>query len=352
MFDTDKFANVAQVGGIESYVIDEGPARGVRALVFNTGGGLRFRVLVDRGMDIDQAFMHQHSLSALAHKGPTPPTRGLDRGLDWLKGFPVGLLTSCGPFNTGAPDTDAEEELGLHGPHSNTAAAVESVVQPDPRRGQLDMSVTGTIRYGAWYGPNIELRRTISCTLGSNRIDITDEFFNAGNTESFHAWLLHVNFGYPLLDRGSVICFDAARVEAVGGEASIRRFGDLRAARKVPSPLKAHDAETSYLAYLYPKSPGRDRQACVGIVNPRLSLGVAIHYSTREFPRCGCWQHFGRHEYTAALEPMTGGVQGRSDDRRRGWLNTIEPGRRKTYRYRFDVLTEKKALRELLSLNR
>ena len=77
MFDTDKFVNVAQVGGIEQYVLDNGPARGVRALCFNTGAGLRYRVLVDRGLDIDQAFMHRHGLAALSHKGVTAPTRGL-----------------------------------------------------------------------------------------------------------------------------------------------------------------------------------------------------------------------------------------------------------------------------------
>ena len=54
--DHRKFILPAQVGGIDSYVIDEGPARGVRALCVNTGGGLRYRVLVDRGLDIDQAF--------------------------------------------------------------------------------------------------------------------------------------------------------------------------------------------------------------------------------------------------------------------------------------------------------
>src|SRR5256885_7873582 len=101
-----RFINPAQLGGIESYVIDDGPARGVRALCVNTGGGLRYRVLVDRGLDIDQAFFNQMSLAFLAHKGVTPPTRGLDRGLDWLKGFGAGLLTSCGPFNTGGPVVD------------------------------------------------------------------------------------------------------------------------------------------------------------------------------------------------------------------------------------------------------
>src|SRR5437764_11517376 len=91
-FDTNKFVNPAQAGGIERYAIDDGPARGVRALCVNTGAGLRYRVLVDRGLDIDHAFHDHHSLTFLTHKGVTPPSRGYDRGLDWLKSFPGGLL--------------------------------------------------------------------------------------------------------------------------------------------------------------------------------------------------------------------------------------------------------------------
>src|SRR4051812_42652015 len=147
-FDTNKFINTSQIGGIDAYTIDEGAGRGVRALCVNTGGGLRYRVLVDRGLDIDRAFVNQHSLVFLTHKGVTPPTRALDRGLDWLKGYPSGLLTSCGPFNIGRAGEDVGEELGLHGEHSYTAAEVESVVQPDVRRGRLEMSVTGVVRYG------------------------------------------------------------------------------------------------------------------------------------------------------------------------------------------------------------
>src|ERR1700712_2233293 len=146
-FDTTKFILPAQVGGIERYTIDEGPARGVRALVVNTSGGLRYRVLVDRGLDVDHAFFDRHSLTFLSFGEVTPPTRALDRGLDWLRGFPAGLLTSCGPFNTGGPATDAGEEVGLHGPHSNTAATIESVIQPDPRAGRGEMQGSGAVNY-------------------------------------------------------------------------------------------------------------------------------------------------------------------------------------------------------------
>ena len=71
------------------------------------------------------------------------------------------------------------------------------------------MSVTGVLRYGPLFGPNLTLRRTIRSTLGRNAIDVTDEFFNAGNQAVPHAWLLHINFGYPLVDAGAEFCYDA-----------------------------------------------------------------------------------------------------------------------------------------------
>src|SRR4051812_27606384 len=165
-FDTTKFVHRAQAGGIERYQIDDGAGRAVRALCVNTGGGLRYRVLVDRGLDIDQAFFNEHSLAFLTFNGATSPTRALDRGVDWLKGFPGGLLTSCGPFNIGGPGQDGSEEVGLHGTHSNSPATIESIVQPDPRNGRDEMRIVGRVRYGKLFGPCAELKRTITSRLG------------------------------------------------------------------------------------------------------------------------------------------------------------------------------------------
>jgi hypothetical protein len=206
--ESDKFINPHQLGGIQQYSIDNGAARGVRVCEINTGGGLRYRVLVDRGLDIDHAFMNEQSLTFLSHRGPTRPSRAYDRGMDWLKSFPVGLLTSCGPFNTGGPAHDAGIDWPLHGEHSNTPAEIESVVQPDPHAGRTEMSVTGVVRYGAFYGPNLELRRTIRSVLGQPKIEIEDTFTNVGNHDIEHAWLLHINFGYPLLDEGTEFLFN------------------------------------------------------------------------------------------------------------------------------------------------
>jgi hypothetical protein len=351
MAQATSYINPQQVAGIESYVFADGQAFGTRALLVNTGGGLRYRILPDRGLDIDQAFFNQHSLAFLTHKGATRPSRAYDRGLDWLKSFPGGLLTSCGPLNIGPPATDQGEELGLHGTHSNTPATIESIVQPDPRRDRNDIVVTAIVRYGQLYGPNVELRRTIASQIGANAINVTDEFTNLGNTEVPHAWLLHINFGYPLVDAGAELCYDSTKVQPLDNEGARTRFGGGKDPKKIPAPLDSHRGETSAVAYLFPKSDKQGR-ATVGIVNKKLGVGVAIRYSTKEFPRCGNWQHFGPSgEYVTALEPMNGTIAGRDKDRQSGDLDTLKPGAVKTYHYTIEVVTDRAQIDALRALN-
>jgi hypothetical protein len=349
--DTTKFITTAQVGGIEAYTIDEGPARNVRVLCVNTGGGLRYRILVDRGLDIDQAFFNHHSLTFLSYNSITPPTRALDRGLDWLKGFPVGLLTSCGPFNIGGPGTDVDGEFGLHGPHSNSAATIESITQPDPHANQREMAIIGRIRYGAFYGPCVELKRKISSVLGENTIYVVDEFYNAGNQEVPHAWLLHVNFGYPLVDSGAEFCYVEDRVEGLSGdEKALAHFSDGGHYKQIPDPLPEHSGPTSLVGYIYPKA-NNDGIASVAIANPKLPLAAVVTYNVNDFPRCANWQHWGKYEYVCALEPATGSVEGRDKDRARGLLGSLRPGKRKTYRYMIDVVSDRDSIEALRSLN-
>jgi hypothetical protein len=342
-FDVNKFVNPSQVGGIESLTLADGEGRGTRVLWVNTGGGLRFRVLVDRGLDIDQAFLNQHSLAFLTHKGATPPSRAMDRGIEWLKHFPGGLLTSCGPLNVGPPANDGPWELGLHGSHSNTAGTIESIVQPDPRRRETDMRIVGTVRYGQLFGPNLRLRRTLAVTLGSNDIRITDEFINDANAPVDLAWLLHINFGYPLIDEGSELCH-AGVIEPRDDDASRAYFSEDDR-RIISAPRAEHRGGGEAVAYV---KPLKDRsRAMVGVVNRKLGIGAAIRFDAKQFPRCANWQHLGPGEYVAALEPMTGSLAGRDADRQSGDLVTLKPGEAKSLDYSIEALVGDEQLKVL-----
>ena len=150
-----KIINSQQLGGIETSVLDNGPGRGTRIAWVNTGSDLRYKVVIDRGLDIADAFFGPHSISWHSFGGITSPTRALDKGLDWLRSFYGGLVISCGPTHLGPPTTRNGEEHGLHGRHSNTPAILESICNPDLTTGQTKMSITGVVRTARIFGPNI-----------------------------------------------------------------------------------------------------------------------------------------------------------------------------------------------------
>lgn len=342
--------NPTQLGGIETSVLDNGPGRGVRIAWVNTGGGLRYKVVIDRGLDILDAEYLGQSLTWHAPAGIVAPSHAYHRGMEWLRSFFTGMLTSCGPLNTGAPFEEGGQEYGIHGTHSNTPGVVESIVNPDPEHGRLDMSITAVLRTARMFGPFIELRRTISSTLGQPAIRIHDVFANRGNEPAPHAWLLHINFGYPLLEpEASTYCY-RGKLTARGDSAKWFVAGrDFRAA---PQPLAEHRGTGEVFSYIDPEV-GADGNVVCGVVNRKRGFGVKIEYPQKDFDRLGNWQHWGPSgSYTGALEPMTCGVEGRPVDRERGWYKELAPGQTTEHRCTITATSDKAELDKLLALNK
>jgi len=326
--------NPIQLGGIDLVSQLNGPGRGTRSAWVNTGSGLHYKVLIDRGLDIGEAFYKGMSLTWLSLSGAPAPEMSLNKDLDWLWGFCGGLVASCGPSFAGAPCQDDGEQLSLHGRHSNIPATVESVISPDPVRSVNEMSITAVVREAKLFNPNIELRRTISSPLGKSRIIIDDTFINRGNETADHAWLLHINFGYPLLEPGSQLLFSGDVHPLPSSEKYFRK----RKFRIVPEPLDEHRGAGEACAYIDPQ-PDRDGLVRCGVLNPKRRIAVRVTFSKKHFPRFVNWQHFGPDgQFVMGIEPANCGVEGRPVDRERGWLDRLKPGQIKKYHATIDVL--------------
>jgi len=341
--------NPLQLGGLETSVLDNGPGRGVRIAWVNTGGGLRYKVVIDRGLDIADAEFLGRSLTWHSLTGVTAPSHSYNRGMNWLWGFYGGLVVSCGPLNTGAPFVEEGEEYGIHGTHSHSRAIVESMTNPDPAQGRYDMTITGIVRTARVFGPNVELRRTITSTLGESAIRIRDHFTNRGNQAAPHAWLLHVNFGYPLLEPGaSTYCYNGRISPRFDSDDWFLKRRDFRAA---PAPHESHRGSGEVFAYIDPKADAGGN-VLAGVVNRKRGFAVKIEYNKKDYPRLGNWQHWGPGgSYTGALEPMTAGVEGRPIDRERGWLRFLEPGQTLELNCTITATSEKREIERLLRLN-
>ena len=66
----DKISNYSQIGGIELATIRGGTGDGTQIAWFNTGSGLRFKVVIDYGLDIADAFINQYGLAWISPFGP------------------------------------------------------------------------------------------------------------------------------------------------------------------------------------------------------------------------------------------------------------------------------------------
>lgn len=336
----NKISNTAQLGGIETSVIDNGAGRGTRIAWINTGSGLRFKVVIDRAMDIADAFCNEHSLAWLSHTGIIAAEPLSDKGTDWLRTFGGGLLVTCGLSHVGGPESDEFGERGIHGQISNLPAEIESIIQPDPLSGNLEMSLTGIIRETRALGSRLELRRTISATLGKSLIRIHDEVINRGNMEAPHMLLYHCNFGWPLIDEGTKILWNGTWRARDGNPNKIFREGnDFQIC---PAPLDDHRGVGEEAAFIDLQSDEEGFCHC-GLENPKIGLSLRLKFLKNQLPCLTNWLHFGKGEYVVGLEPGTNPPIGQSQARRQNELIQIAPGETKKYTLEIEVFNNKQA---------
>lgn len=334
----NKISNTNQLGGIETSVLDNGIGRGTRIAWINTGSGLRFKVVIDRAMDIADAFYNEHSLAWLSHSGVSKAEALSDKGIEWLRTFGGGLVVTCGLSHVGGPEKDEFGERGIHGQISNTPAEIVSVIQPDPLTGNMEMSITGIIRESQALGNRMELRRTISSTLGKSTIRIQDEVINRGNTEAPHMLLYHCNLGWPLVDEGSKIVWNGSWKSRDGNPDKLFKEGNDF--HTCPAPLDDHQGSGEEAAFIDIESDESGFCSC-GLENSKIGLSLSLRFIKKQLPCLTNWLHYGKGEYVVGLEPGTNPPIGQSRSRRQNELILLAPGETRKYELEIQVLNKK-----------
>ena len=207
-----KIGDISQLGGIQYYEMNDGVSRGVRAIDIKSPCGLNFTVLPDRGMDISSLFYRSIPIAWKSATRETSPAFYDSRGLEWLRTFYGGLLTTCGLTTMGPPSIDDGKELGLHGRISNTPA--EKVLADGCwEKDSYKMWVQGKVREVSVYGEKLELSRTITTWMDKPKIILEDTVENFGSETSPLMMLYHVNIGFPVMDEDSRLLKGKGTVE-------------------------------------------------------------------------------------------------------------------------------------------
>ena len=338
----DKVSNHHQLGGIETSVLDNGQAKGVRIAWINTGSGLRYKVVLDRVMDIAEAFYNQYNLSWISRLGITSKNYPETSGEEWLKSF-SGLMVTCGLSHVGDSEADEFGQRGVHGLIRNQPAEIIEVVQPDPVSGQFEMRITGVIYESTALGPHLELRRTITSTIGIPKIKILDIVTNKGNQKVPHMLLYHCNFGWPLIDKNTLILYDGNCISR-GLKLDNDIFTESNNYNYCPDPIDAHSGSGEAVGFIDIK-PDESGLCSCGLYNPGINVALVLRFFKKELPWLTNWQHWGRGEYVMGLEPGTNVPIGQKLAREKGELIFLEPGEKRTYNLEISILDKEDEIR-------
>ena len=223
---------------------------------------------------------------------------------------------------------------------------LESIVQPDPVAGKLEMSITAVVRQSRLFGPNLELKRTISSTLGRPVIRVHDVVTNLGNTKSPHMMLYHCNYGWPLVDEGTQIVWKGKCVSR-GMDMDNAIFNRRHDFRKCCKPLSSHKGGGEACGFI-DVTANRNGSCTIGLYNQNLNLAVTMRYNKKQLPSLTNWQHWGAGEYVTALEPGTNPPIGQGKARKQKGLIYIAPGKSRTYDLQITVLTDERQIKRFL----
>jgi hypothetical protein len=326
-----RIGDISQVAGVRTYTLREGRAEGVKAVDVRTQA-LNFTVLMDRGMDIAWADYKGTPISYISSTGVCSPFLFEEPGKGFLRNFTAGLLTTCGLTSFGAPCRDAGEELGLHGRISNIPAENESVYA-EWEGDEYVMRIRGKMRQSRVFGENLTLTREIETRLLSDSLTIRDTVENCGFSVQPLMLLYHINFGYPIVDKDTVLVQSKAKVKARDAEAQ----KGLDTFNVFSDPVPDYKEQVFY----HDMEPDANGFVTACLFNKNLcenGLGAYVRFNKNQLPLMCEWKQVGEGEYVVGLEPGTAYPEGRAQARKDGQIVFLKPGEKKDVQIEIGVV--------------
>lgn len=205
----DLVGDTRQLASVRQVEMQDGAERGVRALLFSTGGGLDFWVLQERSLDIGSLHWRGTPLawshpSGFAHPALNASSDDGGTGIERALG---GFLATCGLDNVRQP----RDGLPLHGTLPFTPARLiacgEDWTAATPVLFAEGEMVTAHLGRSCF-----RLRRRIEAPIGGTHLSISDSIENIAPRSAEMMVLYHINFGFPAVARDTHVALNGMDV--------------------------------------------------------------------------------------------------------------------------------------------
>ena len=309
--------------------MQDGKADGVELLDVQNRSGMHFDVNVSRGMDIPYLDFCGENIGFISPCGVVAPQYFDDKGVEFLKSFTAGFLTTCGLKVIGAPCEYEGKEYGLHGNIGHTPAEnVSYAIVEDGETPYVD--IKGTMRDAIIFGDKLSLERNIKCYYKDRKFTISDKVTNEGFKKARQVILYHCNIGYPILTPDSEVYIPSAEVKP-------RTEHSIEGLDVWMNPQEA-DPDYEEMCYYHKLKADENNHATVGIYNPELELGVALEIDLSTLDHFVQWKMMGAGDYVMGLEPGNATIDGIADAIENGSMKYLEAGESATYSITVHIL--------------
>ncbi|MCL4376778.1 MAG: aldose 1-epimerase family protein [Actinobacteria bacterium] len=335
-----KVGDISQLGGVKQYEFSDGTAKNARAVDLKSPGGIEMTVILDRAMDISSLTYKNIPISWKSATKEASPIYYESKGVEWLRTFFGGLLTTCGLTYFGPPCTDQGEDLGLHGRISNLPA---SNVLADCRweNDNYVMWVQGRIREVRALYEKLELSRKITAFADRPVILIEDIVENIGFKSSPLMILYHMNLGFPLLDSATKLLLPKKTITTPRDETAKREIGNFN---EFCEPVDNFSEQV----FIHNIEPDRDGNGNVALINNEFNngegLGISIKFNKKNLPYLIQWKHAASGEYVCGLEPANSLLGGRNVEIENRNVRFINPGEKINFNIEINILSSKKEI--------
>jgi hypothetical protein len=293
------------VAGVKRYRCDDGASCGMRVAEVYTAAGLRYTVLLDRGMDIGEASFRGVPVSFNGKGGVFRADYAQSCTGGFAQSFHAGLLYTCGLDNVGAP-CEYNGKL-LPQPGSRTFLPAYDVCCSEAFEGDdYVLRVRGKMRQASIFGENILLTREIVSRAASATITVTDTIENQGSSDYEYMLLYHCNFGFPLVSADS-------RVTTNHTKASF--FETNHAYPRVPQAAEYQgftEAQKTFSEFVFKLQEPTSEKISARVENPRVGIAAELRCDVAELPCFTQWVNLAEQDYVLGLEPGTHYPAGRA----------------------------------------
>ncbi len=272
--DKRKLGNTKQIISAYQMEIKDGPAYGKKMVLVNNGE-LEVMFNADNALDIAWVKYRGNNISFLSKNGFNSNAGAFKQKFDG------GFLYTCGIDNV----SGCESDKIIHGSLHHKKAENVSIKTDDEK-----VVVSANVVNAYLVGDNVNMTRNY--VVYSDKIEIHDSLINQGFMNAEYVLLYHVNFGYPFLDEGIELSFDAKETIP----ANPKTKNTLRLDKVITPPLD-DDSEDLYYQIL--------NKGEVALSNKKLGIGCKMEFDTKTFPYLVEWRNLVSGDYVLGIEPST-----------------------------------------------